>query len=167
MTRIGQGYDVHRLVAGRRLVLGGVEIPFDRGLEGHSDADVLVHALADALLGAAGLPDLGAHFPPDDERWRGADSIDLLHRVIELLEARQLAVEHCDLTLVAEAPALAPHRDRIRGRLAQVLGIEVDRIGLKATTNEGLGAVGRGEGMAALAVVLLEERNERSERDEP
>ena len=153
--RIGQGYDVHRLVAGRRLVLGGEEIPFERGLEGHSDADVLLHSLGDALLGAAGLGDLGAHFPPGDAEWKDASSVRLLELICEKLRSRSLKVVNCDLTLIAEAPMLAPYRERIRGRIASILGVEIERVGLKATTNEGLGALGRGEGMAALAVVLL------------
>ena len=154
--RIGQGYDVHRLVPGRKLMLGGEEIPFDRGLEGHSDADVLLHALGDALLGAAGLGDLGEHFPPADERWRDASSVDLLQRIMKLAEGAGFRAVNCDLTLIAEAPRLAPYRERIRARLAGLLGIEVDAVGLKATTNERLGAIGRGEGIAALAVVLVE-----------
>jgi 2-C-methyl-D-erythritol 2,4-cyclodiphosphate synthase len=153
--RIGQGYDVHRLTAGRRLVLGGEEIPHPVGLDGHSDADVLLHALGDALLGAAGLGDLGAHFPPSDERWRGASSVDLLERIVALVHSGGWQVISCDITLVAEAPRLAPYRDRIRERIAGVLGVETGAVGLKATTNEGLGALGRGEGMAALAVALL------------
>jgi 2-C-methyl-D-erythritol 2,4-cyclodiphosphate synthase len=153
--RVGQGYDVHRLVAGRRLVLGGEEIPFHLGLDGHSDADVLLHALGDALLGAAGLGDLGRYFPPADERWRGASSVDLLQRIMILVRTAGFRVENCDLTLLAEAPKLAPYRERIAARIAQVLGIEADAVGLKATTHEGLGAIGRGEGMAAHAVVLL------------
>jgi len=153
--RIGQGYDVHRLVAGRRLVLGGEEIPFDRGLDGHSDADVLLHALGDALLGAASLGDLGAHFPPGDARWRDASSVDLLERIVKLVEEAGFVVGNCDLTLLAEAPKLAPHRERIRERIARILKIEPDAVGLKATTNERLGAIGRGEGIAALAVVLV------------
>jgi len=153
--RIGQGYDVHRLVEGRRLILGGEEIAFDRGLEGHSDADVLLHALGDALLGAAGLGDLGDHFPPDDPAWKDASSVDLLRRIVELLHGRGWTVVNCDLTLVAERPKLAPHRSAIRTRIAGLLGVAVDAVGLKATTNERLGAIGRGEGMAALAVVLL------------
>ncbi len=153
--RIGQGYDVHRLAPGRRLVLGGEEIPHERGLDGHSDADVLLHALGDALLGAAGLGDLGGHFPPSDERWRGADSVDLLRRIVDLVHGAGWTVVNADLTLVAEAPRLSPHRERIRERIAGVLGVGVSAVGLKATTNEGLGAIGRGEGMAAIAVVLL------------
>lgn len=153
--RIGQGYDVHRLVEGRRLVLGGEEIPFDRGLEGHSDADVLLHALTDAILGAAGLGDLGTYFPPGDPDWKGASSLRLLEIAVEKARDRGFQVGNCDLTLVAEAPKLAPHRERIRQRIAGELDIPVDSVGLKATTNEGLGAIGRGEGIAAFAVVLL------------
>ncbi len=153
--RIGQGYDIHRLVTGRRLVLGGEEIPFPLGLDGHSDADVLLHALGDALLGAASLGDLGRHFPPADERWRGAASADLLQRIVALVHEEGYKVVNCDLTLIAEAPKLAPYRDRIVARIARILGTEENAVGLKATTNEGLGALGRGEGMAAFAVVLL------------
>lgn len=153
--RVGQGYDIHRLVPGRRLLLGGEEIPFDRGLDGHSDADVLLHALGDALLGAASLGDLGTHFPPGEERWRDASSVDLLQRIVELVRAEGYRVENCDLTLVAEAPRLSPHRERIRERIARVLGLQPSAVGLKATTNERLGAIGRSEGIAALAVVLL------------
>lgn len=154
--RIGQGYDIHRLTSGRKLVLGGEEIPFALGLDGHSDADVLLHALGDALLGAASLGDLGRHFPPSDERWRGAASTDLLQRIVALVRQRGYRVVNCDLTLVAEAPKLAPYRERIVARIARILGIEEDAVGLKATTNEGLGAIGRSEGMAAFAVALLE-----------
>ena len=153
--RIGQGYDVHRLAPGRRLLLGGEEIPFHLGLDGHSDADVLLHALGDALLGAAGLGDLGKHFPPGDERWRDASSVDLLERIVAMVRGAGWHVLSCDMTLIAEAPRLAPYRDAIRGRVSRVLAVEEGAVGLKATTNEGLGAFGRGEGMAALAVVLL------------
>lgn len=155
--RIGQGYDIHRLVEGRRLVLGGVEIDSELGLEGFSDADVLLHALGDALLGAAGLGDLGEHFPPGDERWRDADSVDLVRRIVEMVRDRGLRVVNCDLTLVGEKPRLVPYRGRIRDRIAALLDVPSDRVGLKATTNERLGALGRGEGLAALAVVLLSE----------
>ncbi|MGB6337109.1 MAG: 2-C-methyl-D-erythritol 2,4-cyclodiphosphate synthase [Thermoanaerobaculia bacterium] len=154
--RVGQGYDVHRLVAGRRLILGGEEIPFDRGLEGFSDADVLLHALGDAILGAAGLGDLGTHFPPGDPRWQDADSLKLLERICELAKAKGFRVVNCDLTLIAEAPKIAPYGDSIRRRIAGVLAVDISAVGLKATTNEGLGAIGRGEGMAALAVTLVE-----------
>ncbi len=157
--RIGQGYDVHRLVVGRRLVLGGVEIPHERGLEGHSDADVLLHALGDALLGAASLGDLGEHFPPGEERWRDASSLDLLARIVNMVGERGWRIVNCDLTLLAEQPKIAPYRDEMRRRIAGALGIPVDDVGLKATTNERLGALGRGEGIAALAVVLLAARS--------
>lgn len=154
--RIGQGYDIHRLVPGRRLILGGEEIPFALGLEGHSDADVLLHALGDALLGAASLGDLGRHFPPSDERWRGASSLDLLARIVALVREAGFKVVNGDLTLLAEAPKIAPYRERMRARIAEVLGVDAEAVGIKATTNEGLGAIGRGEGIAAMAVVLLE-----------
>ena len=148
--RVGQGYDVHRLVPGRKLVLGGEEIPFDRGLDGHSDADVLLHALGDALLGAASLGDLGVHFPPSDPEWKGVSSAAAARAGRRESRRRGFHVVNCDLTLLAEAPRLAPFRDRIRARVAARLGVEADAVGLKATTNEGLGAIGRGEGMAAL-----------------
>lgn len=154
--RVGQGYDVHRLVPGRKLILGGEEIPFDRGLEGFSDADVLLHALGDAILGAAGLGDLGSHFPPGDPQWKDADSVELLEKIRELAKAEGLRVVNCDLTLVAEEPKIAPYGESIRRRIAGVLAIDFSAVGLKATTNEGLGSIGRGEGMAALAVALLE-----------
>ncbi|HET7035929.1 MAG TPA: 2-C-methyl-D-erythritol 2,4-cyclodiphosphate synthase [Thermomicrobiaceae bacterium] len=160
MSRVGIGYDVHRLVAGRPLVLGGVTIPSPLGLEGHSDADVLLHALMDALLGAAGLGDIGEHFPPSDARWRDADSRDLLARVRALIEDR-FRVGNVDLVLIAEAPRVAPFRAAMRAEVARVLRIPEGAVNLKATTNERLGFVGRGEGLAALAVVLLEERAER------
>ena len=153
--RIGQGYDIHRLVAGRRLVLGGEEIPFERGLDGHSDADVLLHALTDAILGAAGLGDLGALFPPGEPKWKDASSLRLLEIVYREVESNGFHLVNCDLTLIAEAPKLAPHRAAIRRRLAGLFGVAPEAIGLKATTHERLGAIGRGEGIAALAVVLL------------
>lgn len=154
--RIGQGYDVHRLVAGRPLILGGERIPYDKGLDGHSDADVLLHALGDALLGAAALGDIGSFFPPSDAEWKDADSCDLLRRIVGLLEGEGYTVVNCDMTLVAEAPKLAPYRDRIRRRVAEILGVEMSAVGLKATTNERMGFLGREEGMAALAVALIE-----------
>jgi 2-C-methyl-D-erythritol 2,4-cyclodiphosphate synthase len=154
--RIGQGYDTHRLVEGVPLVLGGVAIPWDKGLDGFSDADVLLHALGDAMLGALGLGDLGAHFPPGDERWRDADSAMLLERIVEMASSEGFQTVNCDLTLIGEEPKLAPYREAIRSRIAEVLGVEVACVGLKATTNETMGALGRGEGLAALAVVLLE-----------
>jgi 2-C-methyl-D-erythritol 2,4-cyclodiphosphate synthase len=153
--RVGQGYDIHRLVEGRPLVLGGERIPFDRGLEGHSDADVLLHALGDALLGAAGLPDIGARFPPSEERWRDADSTVLLRSIVEAVRSAGFRVVSCDCTVIAEAPRLGPYRESIRGRIAQILDVTEGAVGVKATTHEGLGSLGRGEGIAALAVVLL------------
>ena len=153
--RVGQGYDVHRLVPGRRLVLGGIDIPCDVGLEGFSDADVLLHALGDALLGAAGLGDLGTHFPPGDERWRDADSSELLRRIVAWVHEAGWRVVNADLTVLAERPKIAPHREAICSRVAALLAVEKGAVGLKATTHEGLGALGRGEGIAALAVVLL------------
>ncbi len=156
MTRVGVGYDAHRLVEGRRLVLGGVEIEHARGLEGHSDADALAHAIADALLGAAGLEDIGAHFPDTDERWRDADSLALLGATVELLAGRGLAPANVDATVVIERPKLAPHRDAMRERLAEAMGVEVGAVSVKATRGEGMGFVGREEGVAALAVALVE-----------
>jgi 2-C-methyl-D-erythritol 2,4-cyclodiphosphate synthase len=155
MSRTGIGYDSHRLAAGRRLVLGGVEIAHERGLEGHSDADVLTHAVIDALLGAAGLGDIGEHFPDTEEAWRGADSIQLLQTIVAMVIARGLQVVNVDCTVVMEAPRLAPHRAQIRERLAQALGIDSANVSVKASTGEGLGFVGREEGVAALAVASL------------
>jgi 2-C-methyl-D-erythritol 2,4-cyclodiphosphate synthase len=148
--RVGIGYDSHRFEAGRRLVLGGVAIDHHEGLAGHSDADVVTHAVIDALLGAAGLGDLGTHFPPADERWRDADSIDLLRTVVGLLPG---PVGNVDLTIVCEAPQLGPHRDEMQRALAETIGAPVS---VKATTNEGMGWVGRGEGIACVAVALLD-----------
>ena len=154
--RIGQGFDVHPLVAGRKLVLGGVTIAHEKGLLGHSDADVLLHAICDALLGAAGLGDIGAHFPDTDQRYSDIDSRQLLREVARKLVVRQLMVGNIDATVVAEAPRLAPHIPRMIGNIAADLGVAPARISVKATTSEGLGLVGRGEGVAALAVALLE-----------
>jgi 2-C-methyl-D-erythritol 2,4-cyclodiphosphate synthase len=154
--RAGIGYDSHRFEAGRRLVLGGVEIEgAERGLAGHSDADALTHAVIDALLGAAGLGDIGEHFPDTDERWRDADSIELLREVRDLLAAQGLAPRNVDATVVCEAPKLGPYRDAMRARLADATGLEVAAVGVKFTTNEGMGFVGRGEGVAALAVATV------------
>lgn len=155
--RIGQGFDVHPLVEGRKLILGGVEIAYPRGLDGHSDADVLAHALGDALLGAAGLGDLGRHFPNTDPRWKDASSLDLLARIRELVHAAGFAVVNADLTLLAEAPKIAPFVEHMRHNLAEVVGLDPNLLSIKATTTERLGFVGRGEGLAALAVALLEE----------
>jgi 2-C-methyl-D-erythritol 2,4-cyclodiphosphate synthase len=155
MSLIGIGFDSHRLSAGRRLVIGGVEIPYDRGLDGHSDADVLAHAVTDALLGAAGLGDIGEHFPDTDERWRGADSVQLLASVVQSVHAAGFELVNVDCTVVMEAPKLSPHRQAIRERLAQTLALELARVNVKASTGEGMGFVGRGEGVAALAVAAL------------
>ena len=151
----GIGWDSHRLVEGRPLILGGVTIPYERGLAGHSDADVLAHAVTDALLGAAGLGDIGQHFPDTDERWRGADSLDLLRTVVALVGERGHAVAHVDATVVMERPKIGPHREAIRAALAAALGVEGEHVNVKASTGEGMGFVGRGEGAAALAVVTL------------
>lgn len=156
--RIGHGYDVHRLVAGRSLVLGGERIPYDRGLEGFSDADVLLHAVTDAILGATGSGDIGSHFPPGDPRFRDADSVELLRQVVDEVTADGWSVVSCDTTVVAEAPKLSPYRDAICRRIASCLRVDTQAVGFKATTHEGLGAIGRGEGIAAWAVVLLEKR---------
>jgi len=154
-SRVGLGIDFHRFAPDRKLVLGGVTLPHDRGLLGHSDADVLTHAICDALLGAAGLGDIGVHFPDTDERYRGASSLDLLAQVMDLLASSGSTPVNVDVTVLAEAPKLAPHFAEMRSMLADVLGIEGDRIGLKATTCEGMGAVGRREGMGAMAVALV------------
>jgi 2-C-methyl-D-erythritol 2,4-cyclodiphosphate synthase len=155
MTLTGIGYDSHRFAAGRRLVLGGVEVPYERGLEGHSDADVLTHAIVDALLGAAGLGDIGEHFPDTDERFRDADSMELLGTVLASVTAAGLRIVNVDCTVVMEQPKLGPHRAAIRERLAKELGLTPERVNVKASTGEGMGFVGRGEGAAALAIVGL------------
>lgn len=149
-ARVGIGYDSHRFAAGRRLVLGGVEVEHELGLEGHSDADVLSHAVIDALLGAAGLGDLGTHFPPEEERWRDADSLDLLRTVLGLIDG---SVENVDATVICEAPRLGPYRERMERNLSEVLAAPVS---VKATSNEGMGFVGRGEGIACMAVALID-----------
>jgi 2-C-methyl-D-erythritol 2,4-cyclodiphosphate synthase len=154
-TLTGIGYDSHRLAPGRKLILGGVEIPGELGLDGHSDADVLTHAVIDALLGAAGLGDIGQHFPDSDERYRDADSLELLAQVLPLLFAQGLALVNVDATVVIERPKLAPHREAIRESLASALGLAPARVNVKASTGEGIGFVGRGEGVAALAVASL------------
>jgi 2-C-methyl-D-erythritol 2,4-cyclodiphosphate synthase len=152
----GIGYDCHRLVQGRRLVLGGIELPHDRGLEGHSDADVLTHAIIDALLGAAALDDIGQHFPDTDERYRDADSLELLRTVVGMLTHGGFHVAHVDATVVIERPRLAPIRDQVRTALAAALGIAPGHVNVKATRGEGMGFIGREEGVAALAVATLE-----------
>jgi len=159
--RVGQGFDVHRFAAGRPLRLCGLTLDGEVGLDGHSDADVALHAVIDAVLGAAAAGDIGEHFPPDDPSYRGADSVDLLRRTLEIVSARGLSLVNCDVTVVGERPKVAPHRDLLRRNLADLLRLSVDDVSVKATTTEGLGALGRSEGLAALAVVLLEGRDER------
>ena len=154
--RVGLGYDVHRVKAGRPLVLGGVRLASDWGLDGHSDADVLSHAVGDALLGAAGLGDLGEHFPPGDARWKDVSSLDLLARIVALLEERGAKVVNVDVMLIAEAPKISPHRAAMCAKVAGALGIAATAVSIKATTNETLGAIGRREGLAAMAVALVE-----------
>lgn len=154
-TRLGIGYDSHRMVAGRELVLGGVRIPYELGLEGHSDADVLAHAVMDALLGAAALGDIGEHFPDTDDAWRGADSMQLLAAIVAMVIAGGHDIVNVDCTVVMEEPKLGPHRMAIRERLAQALELPIARVSVKASTGEGMGFVGRGEGVAALAVASL------------
>jgi 2-C-methyl-D-erythritol 2,4-cyclodiphosphate synthase len=154
--RIGNGYDIHRLVPGRPLILGGVRLEHPLGLDGHSDADVLVHALIDALLGALSLGDIGLHFPPEDPRWKGADSLELLARVMELVRQRGWEVVNVDAVVVAERPRLKPQIAAMRASIAARLGVEPEQVGVKATTNEGLGPTGREEGIACHAVALLQ-----------
>jgi 2-C-methyl-D-erythritol 2,4-cyclodiphosphate synthase len=158
MIRTGLGYDCHRFADGRALILGGVTLEHPRGLDGHSDADVLTHAIIDALLGAAALGDIGQHFPDTDERWRGADSLALLGAVVGLLDERGYELVNVDATVVIERPKLAPVCEEIRARLASALGVGVDRVSVKATRGEGMGFVGREEGAAALAVATLSRR---------
>ena len=155
--RIGHGYDVHRLTEGRKLILGGVAVPYEVGLLGHSDADVLTHVVMDALLGAAGLGDIGTHFPDSDSAYAGADSLKLLEHVTRLLKERGFVVSNIDATVIAQRPKLAPYILRIRENLAQAMGVDPARVNVKATTEEGLGFTGSGEGMAAHAVALIEE----------
>ncbi len=160
MNRVGTGYDVHRLIENRPLVLGGVTIDYHLGLEGHSDADVLVHALIDALLGAAGLRDIGFYFPPDDNRYRNINSLELLAVVIAKIEENKWCLVNADTVIIAEAPKLSAYIEEMRERLAKVIGVTKGRVSVKATTTEGLGFCGRGEGIAAQAVVLLEKSSQ-------
>ena len=153
--RIGMGYDVHRLVEGRDLIMGGVTIPYEKGLLGHSDADVLVHAIMDALLGAAGLDDIGKHFPDNDPAYKGISSVELLKKVGELLEENAFLIENIDSTIIAQAPKMRPHIDAMRKNIAEALGIEIGQINVKATTEEGLGFTGKGEGISAQAICML------------
>ena len=156
--RIGHGYDVHRLVEGRRCIIGGVDIPYERGLLGHSDADVLAHALADAILGAARAGDIGQFFPDTDPAYEGADSLVLLARAMERVRALGFELVDADCTIAAQAPKIGPHRDAMRANLAAALGVDVEHVGVKATTTEQLGWEGRGEGIGAWAVCILEQR---------
>jgi 2-C-methyl-D-erythritol 2,4-cyclodiphosphate synthase len=160
MTRTGLGIDTHAFAAGRPLILGGVDIPHEQGLAGHSDADVLTHAVIDALLGAAALGDIGRHFPDTDPRFAGADSLELLRAVVRTVGERGFAIANVDATVVLERPQLAPYRDAMRAALAEALGVTADAVNVKATTGEGMGFVGRGEGAAALAVATLEQRDQ-------
>jgi 2-C-methyl-D-erythritol 2,4-cyclodiphosphate synthase len=155
MNRVGIGYDVHPLVEGRKLFLGGVQLPHDKGLEGHSDADVLIHAMADAILGALGAGDIGHHFPNTDERWRGVSSLVFMKEIRHMLQSRGAVLENIDASVIAEAPKLAPHLTKMKTVLSEVLGIPEECINLKATTNEKLGFAGRGEGIAAMAVACV------------
>ena len=155
-VRIGQGIDAHQLVTDRRLVLGGIEVEFDRGLEGHSDGDVLLHAICDAILGALGEGDLGRHFPSSDEALRGIDSAILLERVVGLMGDRGFGIGNLDVTLIAQAPRLSPVQEKMQANIASLLGAPPEKVNLKVTSTDHLGAIGRGEGMAAIAVVLLE-----------
>jgi len=154
--RIGHGYDVHRLVEGRKLIIGGMDIPYEKGLLGHSDADVLLHAIADALLGALAMGDIGKHFPDTDPAFKGADSMKLLEHVVGLTSAKGNCVGNLDATIIAQKPKMAPHIQTMRENIARACGVDVDRINVKATTEEGLGFTGTGEGISAHAVVLLE-----------
>jgi 2-C-methyl-D-erythritol 2,4-cyclodiphosphate synthase len=153
--RVGVGNDIHRLVEGRKLILGGVEIPYDRGLLGHSDGDSLTHAITDALLGAAALGDIGSHFSDQDQRWAGADSFIFLRHVCDLLEARGFEVANIDATILAERPKLAPHIPEMKAKLAEAMGIDRSQINVKAKTNEGFDAIGRGDAIGAQAVALI------------
>lgn len=155
LMRIGQGYDVHRLVEGRKLILGGVEIPYEKGLLGHSDADVLLHAVMDALLGAAALGDIGQHFPDSDERYKGISSVKLLKEVGKILQENGYLIENIDSTVIAQRPKLLPYRPQMAKNIADALGIEPDQVSVKATTEEGLGFTGTGEGISAQAIALL------------
>ena len=153
--RVGMGYDVHRLVEGRKLILGGVEIPYEKGLLGHSDADVLLHAIMDALLGAAALGDIGKHFPDNDDRQKGISSLELLRQVGKLLDEKNYVIENIDATIIAQKPKMAPHIAQMRKNMAEAMQIPEDCLNIKATTEEGLGFTGRGEGIAAQAICLL------------
>lgn len=153
--RVGMGYDVHRLVENRKLIIGGVEIPYEKGLLGHSDADVLLHAVSDALLGAAALGDIGKHFPDTEEKWKGADSLKLLERVGEMLEEKMFFVENIDATIIAQAPKMRPYIDTMRENIARILHLNVEQVNIKATTEEGMGFTGEGKGISAQAICMV------------
>lgn len=153
--RIGMGYDVHKLVENRKLIMGGVEIPYEKGLLGHSDADVLLHAIMDALLGAAALGDIGKHFPDTDEAYKGADSMELLKKVGELLEENRFLIENIDATIIAQRPKMRPYIDTMRENIANALGLDITQVNVKATTEEGLGFTGSGEGISSQAICML------------
>ena len=157
MNRIGLGYDSHRFVAGRPLLLGGVKIPHDKGLAGHSDGDAALHALIDALLGAAGLGDIGEHFPDADPRYKDADSALLLAETMSLISQAGWGVVNCDLTVITQAPKMSPHKPALRERIADLVGVDAAQVSVKAKSNEGMGWIGRGEGLAVVAVVLVEQ----------
>ena len=156
MLRIGQGYDVHKLVEGRKLILGGVDIPYEKGLLGHSDADVLLHTISDALLGAAAMGDIGCLFPDNDEKYKGADSLVLLAEVVKEIGKNGYSVVNVDATIIAQRPKMRMHIDKMRENIAGACGVDVDRISVKATTEEGLGFTGSGEGISAQAICLIE-----------
>lgn len=158
MTRIGFGFDVHRLTAGRKLVLGGVEIPFEKGLQGHSDADVLSHAIADALLGAAAAGDIGTHFPDTDAKYKNISSLTLLSHVAKLLAEKSFAISNIDTTIVLQQPRIAPYVEKMRENIARALQVKIDCVSVKATTNEGLGFIGAGEGVVAYAVAQVKSK---------
>lgn len=153
--RIGMGYDVHKLVENRKLIIGGVEIPYEKGLLGHSDADVLLHAISDAILGAAALGDIGKHFPDTDPSYKGADSLKLLEEVVKLVNDKGYVIENIDSTIIAQKPKMAPHIPQMRANIAKALGVDIDRVNVKATTEEGLGFTGAGEGISSQAIALL------------
>ncbi|MBI5591435.1 MAG: 2-C-methyl-D-erythritol 2,4-cyclodiphosphate synthase [Deltaproteobacteria bacterium] len=161
--RSGIGYDIHRLVSGRKLILGGVDIPFEKGLLGHSDADVLIHAVCDALLGAAALGDIGIHFPDTDAAYKGISSMVLLDKTVQLLESRGFSAVNVDITILAQAPKLSPFRKAIQENIAGSLHLAEGCVNVKATTTEGLGAIGNGEGIAALCVAMINQRDEKLE----
>ena len=158
--RIGIGYDIHRLVEGRSLILGGVSIAYDKGLLGHSDADVLVHAICDALLGAAGLGDIGSHFPDDDSQYKDISSLKLLSQTCRLLTDKGYRIVNLDATILAEAPKLAPHRQKMQTNLADTMNISADNINIKATTTEGLGVIGKGKGIGAMCIAMIDLNSE-------